>query len=180
MNGPAFGTWSEVVGTGPIARSIQRRRELQQLYGGPNENPEAVPQLRPPAVEPVMPTAPVNTAGPIVSLQDWPIDWQEAKRRQMAAGPCEKTIDLGGEVPMKFVRIPAGAFPMGMGTGDLDGESDERPPARVSIEQPFWIGAHEVTNQQYGQFYRSHDSGYFTKFRAHRYDPGPRLPIRQR
>ena len=72
---------------------------------------------------------------------------------------------------MKLVRIPAGAFRM----GDPDGESDQRPPGGVSIERPFWIGAMEVTNRQYGQFDASHDSGYLTKFRAHRYDPGPLL-----
>ena len=171
LNGPAFGTWSEVAGTGPIAGSIRRRRELQELYGGPHEDRETIPPLRPAAAEPVMPTAPDDTDRQIVRLEDWPLDASEAKRRQMAAGPCQMTIDLGGGVTMKLVRIPAGAFRM----GDPDGESDRRPPGGVSIEKPFWIGAMEVTNRQYGQFDPSHDSGYLTKFRAHRYDPGPLL-----
>ncbi|MEJ2705298.1 MAG: SUMF1/EgtB/PvdO family nonheme iron enzyme [Sedimentisphaerales bacterium] len=60
---------------------------------------------------------------------------------------------------MKLVRIPTGQFIM----GDANGLPDERPPARVSIDRSFWMGACEVTNAQYHRFDPDHDSGYFTK-----------------
>ena len=55
---------------------------------------------------------------------------------------------------MRLVPIPAGAFIM----GSTEGHADERPPARVEIEQPFWIGQFEVTNEQFARFDAEHDS----------------------
>ncbi|MFQ6035166.1 MAG: SUMF1/EgtB/PvdO family nonheme iron enzyme [Sedimentisphaerales bacterium] len=97
--------------------------------------------------------------GQIPMAAGWPFDAEEAQRRQKFAGIFEKTIDLGNGVTMKLVRIPAGKFLM----GDPNGEADECPLTRVFIERPFWMGACEVTNEQYHQFEPDHDSGYFTK-----------------
>jgi formylglycine-generating enzyme required for sulfatase activity len=47
--------------------------------------------------------------------------------------------------------------------GDLNGEVDERPLAPVVIDRPFWMGACEVTNEQYNLFDSGHNSGRFTK-----------------
>lgn len=55
---------------------------------------------------------------------------------------------------MQLRFIPAGEFVM----GDADGELDETPPARVEIQQPFWMGKCEVSNAQYSQFDPLHDS----------------------
>ncbi len=55
---------------------------------------------------------------------------------------------------MELTRIPAGQFVM----GNLAGAADERPQAKVRIEQPFWIGAMEVTNAQFAKFDPRHDS----------------------
>ncbi|GAH67915.1 unnamed protein product, partial [marine sediment metagenome] len=74
-------------------------------------------------------------------------------------GAFEKAIDLGNGVTMKLVRIPAGEFVMGSGDGDVD----ERPPSCVSVRRNFWMGAFEVTNEQYHRFDPDHNSGYFTK-----------------
>jgi formylglycine-generating enzyme required for sulfatase activity len=95
----------------------------------------------------------------IPKVTGWPFDGEEARRRQAAAGVYERTIDLGGGVSMKLVRIPAGRFVM----GDLSGEADERPPFCVLIEKPFWMGACEVTNELYRLFDPEHNSGRFTK-----------------
>ena len=60
---------------------------------------------------------------------------------------------------MKLIRIEAGDFQMGQ--GDVAPKSrqeweardyDESPAHRVKISQPFFMGAHEVTNAQYEQF----------------------------
>jgi formylglycine-generating enzyme required for sulfatase activity len=55
---------------------------------------------------------------------------------------------------LELVLIPAGQFVM----GDAEGLADERPLARVRIDQPFWMGRFEVTNEQYARFDPSHDS----------------------
>jgi formylglycine-generating enzyme required for sulfatase activity len=56
------------------------------------------------------------------------------------------------EVP-QFVHVPEGEFTMGA----VDGEEDERPPRRVSLDG-FHISAHAVTNAQYAEFVRA--TGY--------------------
>jgi formylglycine-generating enzyme required for sulfatase activity len=63
-----------------------------------------------------------------------------------AAGPAEKTltIDLGGDVKMEFVRVPAGSFVMGSQEKDY-----EKPPHRVTIAKPFYLGKYEVTQAQW-------------------------------
>ena len=49
---------------------------------------------------------------------------------------------------LELVLIPAGEFVM----GDAAGEADESPPATVKIDQPFYMGAMEITNAQYAAF----------------------------
>jgi len=50
--------------------------------------------------------------------------------------------------------VPAGEFVM----GGPEGHPDERPVRPVVIEQPFWMGTHEITNAQFARFDPSHDS----------------------
>ncbi|MGB2822228.1 MAG: SUMF1/EgtB/PvdO family nonheme iron enzyme, partial [Phycisphaerae bacterium] len=57
-------------------------------------------------------------------------------------------------VELRLTLIPAGQFVM----GDPRGEPDERQPARVRIERPFWMGVLEVSNAQYSVFDAAHDS----------------------
>ena len=147
LNGPCHGTWGEV---GPIPEGAERRRrELRQLYGGPKDNPEAVPELPLKHIEPALPEQIHETVLHTPTIADWTFD----------AEPAAKTIDLGAGVTMKLMRIPAGKFIM----GNSNGERDESPPAPVTIDNDFWMAAFEVTNAQYHQFNPEHNSGYFTK-----------------
>ncbi|MCD6365194.1 MAG: formylglycine-generating enzyme family protein [Planctomycetes bacterium] len=59
------------------------------------------------------------------------------------------TLDLGGGVMMRLVRIPAGTFMMGSASGEAGRFSNEGPQHRVTITQPFYMGVHEVTQEQY-------------------------------
>lgn len=62
-------------------------------------------------------------------------------------------------IGMELVPVPAGAFNMGETPGAQwmqGGEWDEVPVHRVTISQPFLIGATEVTNAQYEQFAPGH------------------------
>ena len=47
-----------------------------------------------------------------------------------------------------YVWVPAGEFEM----GSEDGDSDEKPVHKVRITRGFWLGKHEVTNEQYAAF----------------------------
>ncbi len=59
--------------------------------------------------------------------------------------PKELTIDLGSDVKMEFVLIPAGSFLM----GSDQGSKDERTLHRVVISKPFYMARHEVTQSQW-------------------------------
>ncbi len=178
MNAPAYGTWLEI----PTVRNRrhylqqppeffsnwlrpspveeiehfrQRRMELLRQYAGVEGDPEAIPpsEGRTPLAELPLPEEPATT---IVPPAGWPFDTVEAERRQACAGtPTRMTIDLGADIHMQLVRIPAGEFIL----GDPSGYPDERLVEAVRITRPFWIGACEVTNEQFRQFLPEHDSG---------------------
>ena len=65
---------------------------------------------------------------------------------------CLGEDSVTNSVGMKLVRIEPGAFSMGSENGDWD----ERPVHVVTIRQPFFIGATEVTNAQFEQFDPQH------------------------
>jgi formylglycine-generating enzyme required for sulfatase activity len=157
LNCPAHGTWHEAVVAVPateILRQRDRRRELlKQFAVGREEDPEAVPPVPAGKPEPIIPPPERPAEKPI--CPGWPFDAAEAKRRQSAGGPTKRAVDLGAGVSLEMVFIPAGEFII----GQSDGPSDERPPSRVRIDQPFWMSRFEITNHQYRQFDSSHDSG---------------------
>jgi formylglycine-generating enzyme required for sulfatase activity len=169
LNAPCHGTWGEVY---PIPDNVHARRmELRRKFGGPDEDPESIPNL------PRLPSAPVKPAPmpkiePVV-LAGWPFGAEAARARQAAGGPVEKTVDLGGGVTMKLVRIPAGEFVM----GDAAGEPDERPLARVPIREPFWLGATEVTVEQFRRFDPAYDPRYYQRRHARSDDQG--IPLNE-
>ena len=61
--------------------------------------------------------------------------------------PLQKdfSMDLGAGVSMEFVLIPSGEFIMGSNNGG----NDERPPHKVTIAKPFYLGKYEVTQKQW-------------------------------
>jgi len=100
--------------------------------------------------------SPAEPPAAIAAPAGWPLDADEAQRRQAAAGsPTRLTIELGAGTRLDLVRIPAGDFVL----GDPSGYPDERPRHVVKIARPFWIGACEVTNEQFQRFRPLHDSG---------------------
>jgi len=143
LNAPCHGTWGEVY---PIPKNAHARRmALREACCGPTEDPEAIPQT-PTAepVEPIMPSPPAAADQKIANPPGWRFDSAEAKRRQAASGPHEKTIELGNGAAMKLMRIPA---------------------AEAAHERDFWMAATEVTNEQYAAFDPVHDSGYARRYR---------------
>jgi formylglycine-generating enzyme required for sulfatase activity len=67
------------------------------------------------------------------------------RTRRATKAPKRMTNSIG----MQFVLVPAGEFLMGSPTWDKDGQPDERPQHKVRITRPFFLGACEVTQQEY-------------------------------
>ena len=110
LNAPCHGTWKDV--SSLPGGADRRRRELALRYGGPKPDPEAVDAAPQRTIEPTLPADVTERTKPI-RLAGWPIRREQAIRRQRAGGPWQKRIDLGNDVVMKLVRIPAGQFVMG-------------------------------------------------------------------
>ena len=83
-----------------------------------------------------------------------PVTEAEARRRQddnAASLGVDKhpALDLGGGVKMKLVLIPAGRFLMGSPETEAGRSSNEGPQREVTISKAFYMGATEVTQEQY-------------------------------
>jgi len=91
--------------------------------------------------------------------------------------PKEIAVDLGGNVKLKMVLIPAGEFKMGSeesaedtaeffnfldSEGNIEASEfkDEHPQHLVRITKPFYLGTHHVTRGQFRQFVA--ETGYRT------------------
>lgn len=59
----------------------------------------------------------------------------------------------GTSLQFKMVPIPAGQFLMGSSEGDKNAEHDEKPQRSISISS-FWMGAFEVTHDEFDVFFR--------------------------
>ena len=79
--------------------------------------------------------------------------------------PEEHTNDIG----MQFKLIPAGEFMMGSPADDPDSSSNETPQHRVQITKPFYLGAYEVTQEQYEKVMGKNPSNF----------KGPANPVEQ-
>ncbi len=177
LNTPAHGTWHEIVGMDKIADQRDRRRAMDLKYACTGKtDPEAILELAPlqgldaPAPMPAAEKPAVATAPPAHS---------EENRAPRPAG-LTRSVDLGEGIALELVQIPAGTFVMGA----EDGYPDERPAAEVRIASPFWMGAAEISNEQYGRFDPAHDSrlenGDFLQFSVEeRGYPlnGPKQPV---
>jgi formylglycine-generating enzyme required for sulfatase activity len=92
-----------------------------------------------------------------------------AQESKAAGDKKQITVDLGGNVTLKMVLIPAGEFKMGSDESaeataaffnktygeDLvqaDWFKDEHPQHRVRITKPFYLGTYHVTRGQFRQF----------------------------
>ena len=159
LNAPCHGTWGDVYPCPIPDNAHERRRALARKYGGPPDDPEDIPEIDVPSGPPVKPEPTNDSPARRPKVDGWPVDPAKARRQQRNGETWRMTVDLGDGVTMKLVRVPKGAFAMGA----ADGESDERPPARMEIEESFWMGACEVTNAQFRRFDPAHYSGRFNK-----------------
>lgn len=59
------------------------------------------------------------------------------------------TIDLGGNVTLEMVKIPAGTFNMGSPLNEEERETNEDSLHAVTISKDFYLGKYEVTQAQW-------------------------------
>ena len=78
---------------------------------------------------------------------------QETGVGSKADGPPKGlTVDLGHDVKLEMVLIPAGEFMMGSPDSDKNADDNEKPQHRVRIMGPFYLGKYHVTRGQFRQF----------------------------
>ena len=73
---------------------------------------------------------------------------QQKQAARQAGLAIEKKIDLGSDVNMVMVFIPAGEFEMGSPLEELKRDDDEAQH-RIKLTKPFYMGKFEVTQMQY-------------------------------
>jgi formylglycine-generating enzyme required for sulfatase activity len=156
LNAPCHGRWSDV--TKIPGNQCQRRLELRELYEGLVEDWERMPEFDADydLPEPVLPEPMPEPKAETMRAEHWPLTAEAARARQTECGQASRVVELGGGLKMEFIRVPAGQFIM----GDSQGETDERPVARVWIEKPFWMAKCEVSNEQFRRFNPAHDSRF--------------------
>ena len=145
LNTPAHGTWREIVGDQKVIHQRDRRLAMLKQYANIDENPEEILQ---PAQLKDNRTPPQPRGIPSIKqpANDWAFSPQQAMARQVSLGDYQDAIDLGNGIDMPMMLIPSGEFASA---------SDQ---TKIRINDPYWISAYEITNQQYQLFNPSHDS----------------------
>lgn len=92
------------------------------------------------------------------------------EHENISATKTNLVIDLGGEVRMEFVAIEAGSFTMGSAQTEL---MDQKPAHVVTIEQPYYLGKYEVTQEQWQAIMGEAPSIY----KGPRYPDSGRYPV---
>ncbi|MCQ1536776.1 formylglycine-generating enzyme family protein [Methanosarcina sp. KYL-1] len=80
----------------------------------------------------------------------------------------EPEPDYTNSIGMEFMKVPAGEFNMGSPSGEED-RDDEGPVHKVTIEEPYYLGKYEVTQEQWREV-MGNDPSYFK---------GDELPVEQ-
>jgi formylglycine-generating enzyme required for sulfatase activity len=160
LNAPYHGTWGEQIDNPGQQRA--RRRDLLKLYANVEDDPEAVVaadvrRLNSSDASPQTRTDPIkNNQSRLTSaatVEGWPFDATEAKRRQAAAGTqTRRVVDLGNATSIELVLVPAGEFVMQNSAGSAT-------PEQMRIEKSFWMAAREIDNRTFAAFDPTHDSG---------------------
>ncbi len=156
LNVPDHGTWHEYR---EIAEDYhQRRLEMRTRFANRPEDPEEIIQVAQGEIEFVAPAQLPRREASQITVQGWPFDADEARRRQESVGlPVQTGVKLNDDVDLALALVPGGEFIMGSNSG---ASSDELPVSKTSVRSPFYMGVTEITNAQYACFDPAHDSAY--------------------
>lgn len=94
----------------------------------------------------------VETKFKDVKLKGFPFDGKSL----VGSNQERKVVEIAPGVSITLVKIPAGKYIMGKNVQN----SDVGPVHIVEIKKPFWMSEKEITNEQFGVFYPSHDSRF--------------------
>ncbi len=144
IQAPAHGTWRAIAGDNRVLKQADRRRALLKLYTGRDDNPEPAAEKTAMLIKPITPEPESDTPPKKATCKGWPFSTTQAAAKQKTLGRTRATIDLGKNLQLKLIRIPAGQFATGS--------------QRITVAKPFWMGQFEVSNRQYAAFDASHDS----------------------
>ncbi len=174
LNAPRHGTWKEA---GANPNVLKRRFELNnQYYTAANADTERIVNPYQKTETFIKPEPEASTQGAPAAVKGWPFSNQTAKSMQGAAPTSQ--LDLGNDVKMDLVAIPAGAFPMG---STLESPV-ERPVTPVEVQRPFWMGTKEVSLEEYRQFDPNYRNGIYDMHYKDQVKPGydmntPKFPV---
>jgi len=101
----------------------------------------------PPQAAPVAAPPPAPPPEPAVLPEDAPTAFTREVAKELA-------LDLGNNVKLELVLIPAGRFMMGSPESE-EGRGGDETQHEVHIRQPFYMGRHEVTVAQFRRFVES-------------------------
>ncbi len=93
-------------------------------------------------------TASPRRATATVAVPKTPTDVQNAQAQTAAQMKRYTDVIANGDITFDMVPIPGGKFTMGSPDSEADRNDDEGPQYEVEIE-PFWMGKHEVTWNEY-------------------------------
>jgi len=176
LNAPNHGTWTEA---GAAQDVLKRRLELnKQYYTEADADTEKIVNPYKKTESFIKPEPELTDVGmkPPVTAKGWPIPATTAKTMQGANATFQ--LDLGDDVKLDLVRIPAGTFLMGSNSETLM----ERPVTPVTIKTPFLMGAKEVSLEEYRQFDHGYQNGIYDMHYKDQVKPGydmnhPEFPV---
>jgi formylglycine-generating enzyme required for sulfatase activity len=132
LNAPYFGRWSDF-GHTPATGKEEERARMRALYANVDENHEYIKEAPLPKVEFIKP----KPMPPVVEEK------VSCNVKGTISGKTQ-ALDLGNGVSLKLVHVPAGEL--------AKGSKVEK------IQEGFWMGCFEITNEQFRQFDPAHDS----------------------
>jgi formylglycine-generating enzyme required for sulfatase activity len=93
-----------------------------------------------------------------------PFDQAKARAAQQAwarslGRKVEEVLDLGDGISLEVMLIPPGTFTMGSLENEKDRDDDEQAH-EVTLTKPFYLGKHEITQEQYRQVAGTNPSWY--------------------
>ncbi|MGL5508383.1 MAG: formylglycine-generating enzyme family protein, partial [Microcoleaceae cyanobacterium] len=80
----------------------------------------------------------------VISVDIW---GEEISRKHTTVH--QKQENLGEDVNLAMIYIPAGTFSMGANTNEIGANKDEYPQHQVTIKEPFYMGKYPITQAQY-------------------------------
>ena len=90
-----------------------------------------------------------------------PFDAEKAKQHQEAwAKHLGVPVEITNSIGMKLVLIPLGEFLMGSSETEPSAKPAEEPQHRVRITRPFYVGMHEVMQEEYERITGKNPSGF--------------------